>query len=303
LKSEVICFGALNIDRLCRVERIAGPGEESFIFDREDHPGGSAANTAVGLSRLGISTGYIGKMATDDEGKILLKNFKDEGVTISGIINTPQGRSGVVTGFVDKTGERTLYVDPGINDTLIFEDIKIDYVSNADFLHMTSFVGQKPFDAQKRIVKNLFRTKISFDPGEMYVRKGIKALRPIINRSYVLFLNEKELEILTKKEIEKGALSLLDEGVKIVFVKRGKKGCYVINNDVSYFLDPYEVEVIDTTGAGDAFCAGVLFGLIKNKKIDECGRIGNFVASCCISHIGARNGLPKLEELEEVFNF
>jgi ribokinase len=302
LKPEVICFGALNIDRLCRVERIAGPGEESFIFDREDHPGGSAANTAVGLSRLGISTGYIGKLATDDEGKLLLKNFMDEGVEINGIINAPQGRSGVVTGFVDQIGERTLYVDPGINDTLIFEEIQFDYLSTIDFLHLTSFVGQKPFDAQIRIVNNLSSTKISFDPGEIYVRKGINALRPIINRSYVLFLNEKELEILTKKEIEDGALSLLDEGVKIVFVKRGKKGCYVTNRDVDYYIDPCEVNVIDTTGAGDAFCAGALFGLMNNKKIDECGRIGNFVASCCISHVGARNGLPKLEELGDVFN-
>lgn len=300
MKFGILCFGALNIDRLCRVERIARPGEESFILDRNDYPGGSAANTTVGLARLGIKTGFIGKVANDQEGRLLLKSFEEENVDIKGIVRHQKGRSGVVTGFIDNSGERTLYVDPGVNDTLVFEDINLDYARSSEFLHFTSFVGQKPFEAQNSLIAFLSGTKISFDPGEIYVRKGLKVLNQLISKTHVLFLNEKELRILTGMSCQSGANFLIKKGIKYVFIKRGKKGCFVTSGKSDYFIPPYPAEVVDTTGAGDAFCAGVLFGLLKKMNLYDCGRIGNFVASRCISKMGARNGLPRISEVKEV---
>src|SRR3990170_2159296 len=106
---EVVCFGALNMDKLYRVNRIAREEEESFILDFKESPGGSAANTAVGLARLGIKTGYVGKVADDREGKLLISDFKREDVDTRGITISNVGRSGTVIGFVDQNGERALY--------------------------------------------------------------------------------------------------------------------------------------------------------------------------------------------------
>jgi len=301
MKLDIIGFGALNVDKLYRVHRIAREGEESFALDFQEAPGGSAANTIVGLARLGLKTGYIGKVADDREGQLLLDDFRREGVNTDGIIIVKTGRSGVVTGYVDRKGERALYVDPGVNDSLEFREVNVEYASRAKLLHITSFVGEKPFEAQKRLVNKLPDGGVSFDPGEIYTVKGLAALKPLIKRSLVVFPNENEVKMLTGESHEKGSKALLREGARIVAVKLGGRGCYVTNGRESHLIKPYKTEVVDTTGAGDAFCAGFLYGLIKKKDLHECGKLGNFVASKCIAKIGARTGLPKQEELQVLF--
>lgn len=294
---EVICFGALNVDKLYRVDRIAGADEESVILDFKKFPGGSAANTAVGLARLGVKTGYIGKVASDDDGAFLIKSFIDEGVDVNGIIVSKSGRSGSVIGFVDKKGNRALYVDPGVNNSLKYEEINLNYVRNAEFLHLTSFVGEMPFEAQKKLVAGFSDIKVTFDPGMIYARKGLENLKPILRRCYAFLPNEAELRLLTGKNYREGAEYILKEGVKIVAVKLGGRGCYVTDGRENYLIKAFKVNVVDTTGAGDAFCAGFIYGLIRGKNLKECGVLGNFVASRCLMKMGAREGLPRAEDL------
>ena len=300
MKFDVIGFGALNVDKLYRVDKIAVSGEERFIKGYAEAPGGSAANTIVGLARLGNKVGYVGKVGSDREGEFLLKSFVVENVDTKGIIVPKEGRSGVVIGFVDEWGERTLYVDPGVNDTLNLEEVDKDYVNSAKFLHITSFAGKKPFEAQKRLLQNLSDIKVSFDPGELYVRKGLAALRPILKRSFIVFPNENELKLLTGKACEDGARALIDEGVNIVAVKLGERGCYVTDGKEECLVETFKVRVVDTTGAGDAFCAGFLHGLLSEKDLYACGRIANFVAGRKIEKHGAREGLPRLFELPKI---
>jgi len=209
------------------------------------------------------------------------------------------GRSGTAMGFVDERGERALYVDPGVNDTIEFDEINKEYVFQTRFLHLTSFVGEKSFQTQKRLVETLPKNvKVSLDIGELYARKGLKALEPIMNRTFVMMPNAKELQILTEKAgYERNAEVLLEKGVKIVAVKLGNKGCYVTDGKESNMVEAFKVKVVDTTGAGDAFCAGFLYGLILGKSLYECGRLGNFVASRGIMKMGARTGLPRLTDL------
>jgi ribokinase len=110
--------------------------------------------------------------------------------------------------------------------------------------------------------------------------------------------NAFELEMLTgETEIPKGAALLIEMGVKIVAVKLGGKGCYVTDGHEKRTVEPYKVNVVDTTGAGDAFDAGFLYGLIHDKSIFECGQLGNFVASKSITKMGAREGLPYAKDL------
>jgi ribokinase len=300
---DVVGFGALNMDKLYKVNKIAGPEEEGFIIDCQEACGGSAANTIVGLARLGCKVGFIGKVAMDREGKMLVEDFRREGVDIKGVVRAKTGRSGTVMGFVDEKGDRALYVDPGVNDTLEFEEIDRGYASKTEFLHLTSFVGEKSFETQKKLVESLpENVKVSLDPGALYARKGIKQLSPIMNRSFAVMPNAKEIELLTgERDYVKGAEKLLRMGVKVVAVKLGSRGCYVTDGEESHHIEAFKVPVVDTTGAGDAFCAGFLYGLIKKKSLYECGRIGNFVASRCIMKMGARAGLPRLEDLKPLF--
>jgi ribokinase len=297
---DVVGFGALNLDKLFKVNMIAKKEEEGTVLDFKESAGGSAANTIVGLARLELKTGFIGKVASDREGKYLLDEFRKEGVDVNGIAVMEGGRSGSVMGFIDPQGDRALYVDPGVNDHIDFKDINLDYVSGTEFLHLSSFVGENPFKAQKQLIEQLSSVKTSFDPGAIYARKGLNSIKPIIRRSYVLFPNGIEVKLLTGQDYREGARTLTELGADIVAVKLGKQGCYVTDGKETHLIEAYRVEAVDTTGAGDAFCAGFLYGLIKRKELYECGKLGNFVASRCISKMGARTGLPRLAELKNL---
>jgi len=297
---DVVGFGALNVDKLFKVNKIAKKEEESFITDCEEACGGSAANTIVGLARLGCKMGFIGKVAGDREGKMLIDDFQREGVDTNGIIHSKHGRSGTAMSFVDKRGERALYVDPGVNDTIEFSEINMKYAFQTRFLHVTSFIGEKSFQTQKKLVETLPKNvRLSLDPGELYAEKGMQMLEPLISRTSVFMPSQSELQLLTgKDDHRKGAEVLLRKGVGVAAVKLGSKGCYVTDGKESHLIEAFKVKVVDTTGAGDAFCAGFLYGLISGKSLYECGRIGNFVASRCIIKMGARSGLPHVEDLK-----
>jgi ribokinase len=297
---DMVGFGALNVDKLFKVNRLAKAEGESFIEDYAEACGGSAANTAVGLARLGCKVGFIGKVGCDREGDLLLQDFQAEGVDTAGTIRTEQGKSGSVMGFVDKKGARALYIDSGVNDTITLDDVNPRYASRAQFLHLTSFVGETSFQTQKRLLDAIpSDTKVSFDPGALYARKGYAAVEPILRKIYVLMPNAIELKLLTGKlDYCKAADLMIGQGVKIVAVKLGANGCYVTDGRERHLIEALNVKVVDTTGAGDAFCAGFLYGLINEKSLEECGRLGNFVASRCIMKMGARAGLPHAEDLE-----
>ena len=298
-KFDVIGFGALNVDMLFKVDKLATAEEESFIEDYKEACGGSAANAIVGLARLGCKVGFIGKVANDREGKMQLDCFKAEGVDTSGIVEAPKGKSGSVMGFVDRKGARVLYINSGVNDLVEPREIKYEYVSQTKFLHLSSFVGEKSFRAQKKLLSALPEgVRISFDPGSLYAQKGFAVIEPIIRNSYVFMPNALELEQLTGEEdYRKGADYMIAMGVKVVAVKLGSKGCYVTDGQERLSVEPFKVKAVDTTGAGDAFCAGFLYGLIHEKSLYECGQLGNFVASRSVMAMGARAGLPYAKDL------
>ncbi len=296
---DVVGFGALNVDKLFKVDKIAEAEEESFIQNCVEACGGSAANTAVGLARLGCKVGFIGKVGCDREGDLLLEDFRREGVDVDGVIRAKRGKSGSVMGFVDKGGARALCIDSGVNDTIALKEANAAYAAQARFLHLTSFVGETSFQTQKKLLTALPETvKVSFDPGALYARRGLAQLEPIIKKAYVLMPNLVELKILTgETNYRKGAAALIGKGVKIAAVKLGGDGCYVTDGRERHLIEAFKVKVVDTTGAGDAFCAGFLYGLLNNKSLYECGRIGNFVASRCTITMGARTGLPFAKDL------
>ena len=297
---DVVGFGALNVDKLFKVNKLAKAEEERLIEDYAEACGGSAANTAVGLARLGCKVGYIGKVGCDREGDVLIQDFCNEGVNTDGVVRSEQGKSGVVMGFVDKKGARALYINSGVNDTINIDEVNARYAAQAQFLHLTSFVGDESFQTQKKLLDAIpDSVKVSFDPGALYARRDFTALEPILKKTCVLMPNALELTILTGEiAYRKGAEAMIGKGVKIVAVKLGGHGCYVTDGREQHLIEPFKVDVVDTTGAGDAFCAGFLYGLVNSKSLFECGRLGNFVASRCVMKMGARAGLPCAEDLE-----
>lgn len=294
-------FGAINLDKIYKTERIVGGNEEGFCRLTEQIPGGSAANTLVGLARLGIKTGCIGKIGKDAEGRASLAAFKDEGVGTAGVMFS-EGRSGVCQVYVDNNGQRAIYIDPGLNDELSLKEINLEYINRFDIVHMTSFVckdSDTSLLAQKEIAKRV-DADISFDPGFLYAKRGLGdfKIRKIVEKSKVVMPNENEIKLLTgEKNYIDGAETLLGMGVGIVAVKLGEQGCYLTDGKYRFTVPACKVKVVDTTGAGDAWNAGFLYGLEKGKDLEACGILGNKVAAFSIQKMGARGGLPREEML------
>jgi len=305
---EVIGFGAMNLDLVYRVERILSDGETT-VEGFTAAPGGSAANTVYGLARLGTATGFIGAVGNDDAGKKLLDDFESAGVDSSHVQVKKKAATGSALCLTDPTGKRALYVSPGANSLLDAPDTDIDYLNRAGFVHMSSFTGQKQFEVQQQIVSNLAPSvKLSFAPGELYAAKGLDTLSPMLSRTHILFLNRNELEQLTGEGLEKGARLCLERGCNMVAVTLGRglarQGktitCYLSDGEQDCMIEsvPSRAQkTLETTGAGDAFAAGVLYGLLRGKGLQDCGILGEIMARFCIEKTGSRAGLPTPEEL------
>jgi ribokinase len=311
-KIDVVGFGALNMDHLCQVKELVVDGEQS-VTNFVSVPGGSAANTICGLARLGVSTGVVGAVGSDKYGKALINDFKIAGINTSQI-KFKKVETGATTCISDKLGRRAIYVSPGANSLVDQNDIDIDYLNQAKLVHMSSFADDRQLKIQVASVKKLKASvKLSLAPGMIYVTKGLKALIPLLKKTFVIFMNREEIERLTDKDIPSGARDLLKIGCRSVVVTLGKgldKG--KLGTVSAYILDGgNEHEVIsklpgrktglETTGAGDAFTAGFLFGLLKGKTIEECGTLGSIVASFVIEKVGARTGLPTLSQLSNEY--
>lgn len=173
INAEIIGFGALNVDKLYSVEHIVSADEESFIKSETDTPGGSAANTIVGLARLGCDASIIGKIAEDEDGDLIEYNLAVNGVYTNNLIYSDTGSTGKCLGFVDGDGERCLYISPGVNDEIQVGEINLLNIMRCKIMHYTSFVGDS-FNAQIDLLEKLSdETLLSFDPGMLYVQKDL----------------------------------------------------------------------------------------------------------------------------------
>lgn len=301
---QVICFGAINLDLIYEIdERLASklgiePGQECFreesklntIFELLENEGifkyksggGSAANTAVVLSRLGIRTGFIGKVGEDKEGDFLLESL--EGVDKRGIKRG--GRSGMAICLLIK-GERSIIIFPNANDALKIDDIDKDYAESCDLIHLTSFVGDSPFNAQKALISRLNPDiKVSFDPGILYAKRGITALMPILRRTDIFFPEKKELEILTQKTWNEGAKEILNLGPKVIAITAGEEGSHIFTTNENFHIDAPKVDVVDTTGAGDVYAAGFIASYLRGKSLKESAIDATTLASKSITGFG-----------------
>jgi len=315
---EIVGLGALNTDHLYKVERILDDGE-TIVSESKSFPGGSAANTIYGLAKLGVNTGFTGVVGDDAEGKILIQDFRKAGVDTSRIKVKPGAQTGSVVCLSDRLGRRSLYVTPGANNLLSKSDIDLAYINQSGILHISSFAHDRQFQILLDLMGGLDSSiRLSFSPGALYAAKGLEALAPILSRTHILFINNDELKQMTGKDTADGARSCLEQGCSIIAVTLGKgarlelrrrDGCetvtaigYIRDSETEYVIQPGnqdEAPPKDTTGAGDAFAAGFLYGLLKGKKLDKCGYLGDTMARFSLAKLGTRRGFPTLDQLSQ----
>lgn len=299
---DIIGWGALNVDRLCKVKEFACVDGETFIDTETRSCGGSAANTVIAASKLGLNTGCIGKIGNDSNGKLIYNYLKENNVNIDNLI-LKKGETGEVIGFVDRDGERKLYVNPKINDTITKDEIKTNYLKDTQILHITSFVGKNPeypsIDTQMEIIKELSSSFIiSSDPGMLYVNRGKQFMDNLLKYTDILLINKEELLITTGKDNVQEAIDEISNKVKILVVKLSTKGSIVKQYDEQYHIKPFKVDTVDTTGAGDAYNAGFLYGLLKNYSLEEAGIIGSYIAAKSTTKAGATEAVPTKNDVD-----
>ena len=301
---DVVGLGALNVDLIYEVDPLllgleAGRERVGSYHEFEDllnslknkaklrikNGGGSAANTIYALAKMGFSCGYLGKIGKDEEGDFLLEGLMKVGVNTERIKRG--GRSGLCVVLLGEGKDRSIIILPQTNDTLSYSDLDPEYVDEAEFLHMSSFLGDVPFEAQKRIARKT-RAKISFDPGEPHASKGMKELIPILERTFILFSTGREVEILTHQDYKEGCKEILKLGIEIIACKLGEKGSYILCQEEELEISPQRGRIVDSTGAGDVYAAGFLAGLLKKLSLADCARLATFAASQSIRGFGRK---------------
>jgi sugar/nucleoside kinase (ribokinase family) len=320
---DAIGIGALNLDLVYEVNDLAAlrqdgwslhPGRETSLPPEEfrkllqelmvrgvlrsSSGGGSAANTIVALARMGFRTGFVGRVGADEEGTLILSEMK--GVDLSQV--KTGGVSGICLVVLDRQKDRALVVQPYANDDLGFEDLNLHYLAESRYLHLSAFVGNAPFDAQRRLMNMLPpEVKVSLDPGELYAQRGMKEIHPLIKRSSVLFATVHEISTIThKKDYKDGCRKIASQGPEVVVCKKGAKGAYCLSQEEEVEFRPQrETVVIDNTGAGDVYNAGFLCGLLLGRPLDKCLAFAHKVAAKSLGGYGRRH-YPDAADLKEL---
>jgi sugar/nucleoside kinase (ribokinase family) len=255
--------------------------------------GGTVSNTLSALNLLGIKVGEYGKIGKDEYGELIKKENNDK--MIGNFLSEDNLPTGTVLNFITPDAQRTFVVYLGAATQLTENDISEEYIKKAKIIHFTGyeFESLKVKSAIEKAVKIAKKNGIliSFDladPG--VIQRNIIELKSFINDNVdILFANEEEAMEFTGKTPEK-AVELLGEKVKYAIVKMGEKGSIIkiAHSGNTFKIEPYKTNAIDTTGAGDIYSAGILFGILKNLEMEKTGKIASYISSKVVEKIGAR---------------
>lgn len=265
--------------------------------------GGSASNTITSLGKLGIDTGFLGKVGTDYYGGYYKDDLLKYGVK-SHLTIVDDQPSGVATTFISKDGERTFGTFLGAAATLLAEDLKEEVFAKYDYFYIEGYLVQN-LDLIRRAL-SLAKSqglKVALDLASYNVVEDNKAFLAEIIPQYVdiLFANEEEAKALKDLSPEE-TLDVLSKDVEIVVVKVGADGSWIKKGDEKVFVPTLVKGRVDTTGAGDLYAAGFLYGLIKNRSLKECGECGTLLAEQVIQVVGAKMDEERWSEIKKAVN-
>ena len=295
---DVVGFGTNAVDHLISVPRYPDFNSKVELTSWAVLPGGEVASTLVALQRLGFTTAYAGSFGSDDAGKLGLRSLMDEGVNADHAVVIDNATTQVAFVVVDEgSGERTILWKRDEKLRYSARDAPLDLAGSAKILHMT------PHDtaacvAMARAAREA-GTIVSLDIDNTF--NGVDELLELTD---IMIASSDLLERVTGTRDKLSAMTEVASryGCRIVGVTLGSDGSYVLSNGV--FIDTPGFDVpggcVDTTGAGDAFRAGFLFGLLSGWDISEAARSANAVAALKCRSLGARASLPNLDELQRM---
>lgn len=262
--------------------------EKTKNFDRIIASGGSAANTIHGLAKLGLITGFIGKIGKDEMGNYFRKDMEKS--NIKTYLLESESDSGIAVALVSPDGERTFAVHLGAAVELTAEDLTAAFFEGYHLLHIEGYLLQNYalIETACSLAKKC-GLKVSLDLASFNVVEAHRDFLTDISKKYadIIFANEDEAKAMTDLHPE-AAVNSIAEWCDIAVVKIGKEGSLVKTGGELFRINAVDAKVIDTTGAGDLYASGFLFGLLNEISINECGRIGSILGKQVIEQIGAK---------------
>lgn len=270
-----------------RLYGIMGPGVEAS--------GGSAANTIAGIAALGGKTAYIGKVADDQLGSVFTHDIRAVGVAY----NTPPLKGGLPTArcliFVTPDAQRTMQTFLGATSQLGPEDVDMSAITSSKVLYLEGYLWDQPRaktamrEAALRAKKAGVKVSLTLSDSFCVARFRDEFKELIKNHVDILFANESEILSLYEATDFDAALQHVRKDAEIAALTRSEKGSVVVNGDEVHVIDAVKgVKVVDTTGAGDAYAAGFLYGYTQGHGLATCGKLGGVMAAEVISHMGPR---------------
>ena len=295
-----------------------GEGDSSVEMPFTARPGGAPANVAVAASRLGTESAFVGSVGDDLFGNFILQALEAEGVDTGGVRRCdPPTRTSLAFVEIDDEGDRefTFYrSDPAADELLSPEDVSEDLFAGASFVNFGSIPLIK--DPVASAIKEAAKlaadagVTVAFDVNfREHLWESVEAAReavdPLLDMSNIVKLSDDELSpLLGVESSEEAARMLLDRGVELVLISLGSDGAFYAASEFSGNVPAFEVEMVDATGAGDAFLAAVLSHLsgkdsLDEEAINEAARRGTAAGAMACTDYGAMSALPTKKELEQ----
>lgn len=274
--------------------REAGKIYADLVPEREV-PGGSAANTVAGLASLGGAPAFIGKIHDDELGQVFTRDIGAAGVDFF----TPPLNEGPVTGrsivLVTPDAQRSMFTYLGASKNLSEADIDENIIKASKIIYLEGYLWDEECDKEAMIkaaqIAHHYDRKVAFSLSDKTCvdRHREEFLNFITNHVDILFGNEDEIKALFEEEDFYQTLDRIKPLIEIAALTRGAKGSVIVNGRVKTMVEAEKVEnVIDTTGAGDLYAAGFLYGITQGRSLGTCAIIGSIAAAEIISHYGAR---------------
>lgn len=297
---KILVVGSANTDMVIRVEEFPAPGETLLGHDFLLNAGGKGANQAVAAARLGGKVAMMARLGNDLFGKQTVENFKNEGLDVEGVVLDNKLPSGVAQIVVDKSGENTIVVAGGSNLALNIRQVKKYYslVQEAEVILLqleipmetVLFVAQKATSLGKKVILNPAPASKLSD--KLYA--SIYAITP--NETETKFLTG--INITGEKSAQHAADFFHDKGVEVVIITLGAAGAFLSTPDYSGTIATSEVEVVDTTAAGDTFNGALATALSHKMDWKEAVTFANKAAAMSVTKHGAQASVPFLQDLK-----
>lgn len=292
---KITVVGSINVDNVLKVSRLPKEGETISAENYDIKFGGKGANQAVAARKLGAYVSLIGAVGKDDMGKQNISNFKNIGMNVEEI-KISNNQTGCAVIPVDESGNNMIIIYPGANDSVNEEHIKkYEYlIKECDLVMLQFEIPMSSVEYAAKVAKK-YNKIIVLNPAP--AKKISSSLLKMVD---YITPNETELmEITGVSDIEKGAESLIEKGVKNVIVTLGDKGCLYMNKYETIKMDSFNVDAVDSTAAGDSFNAAFAVSVCENKKIKESLRFASAAGALTATKRGAQNSLPDRCELEK----